>query len=94
MVKRATEGILLDGTAMVAISARAATTVSAEAAWSELQHAVGGAACGANVEDDGIVELLVGFALWVVINKVRTKEMLRAEVNNRSWPVYVKRCAD
>ena len=89
MVKRATEGILLDGTAMVAISARAATKVSAEAAWSELQHAVGGAACGANVEDDGMVEcsMLVGFALWVVINKVRTKEMLRAEVNDRSWPV-------
>mmetsp|Transcript_16025 Transcript_16025/g.38280 ORF Transcript_16025/g.38280 Transcript_16025/m.38280 type:complete len:83 (+) Transcript_16025:1126-1374(+) len=58
MVKRATEGILLDGTAMVAISARAATTVSAEAAWSELQHAVGGAACGAKVEDDGMVEML------------------------------------
>ena len=24
------------------------------------------------------------------INKVRTKDMLRAEVNNRSWPVYVR----
>ena len=59
MVKRATEGILSDGTAMVAISARAATTVSAEAAWSELQHAVDGVACGANVEDDGMmVEML------------------------------------